>query len=43
MLDARRTAARDLYDLYDLELLVARGVCPERSVIESLGGGRGDQ
>jgi hypothetical protein len=35
MLDARRTAARDLYDL---ELLVARGVCPERSVIESLGG-----
>ena len=35
ILDERRTAARDLYDL---ELLLARGVCPEGGVIESLGG-----
>jgi len=36
ILDERRTAVRDLYDL---ELLLARGVCPSVKVIESLGGG----
>ena len=36
ILDERRTAVRDLYDL---ELLLARGVCPEVEVIDSLGGG----
>jgi len=35
MLDERRTAARDVYDL---ELLLGRGACPEGEVIESLGG-----
>jgi hypothetical protein len=35
LLDVRRTAVRDLYDL---ELLFARGVCPEVHVIEALGG-----
>jgi len=35
LVDARRTAVRDLYDL---ELLFARGVCPEADVIEALGG-----
>jgi hypothetical protein len=35
LLDARRTAARDLYDL---ELLFARGVCPKASVIDAHGG-----
>jgi len=35
MLDERRTAARDVYDL---ELLLGRGACPEGDVIESLGG-----
>jgi predicted nucleotidyltransferase component of viral defense system len=36
ILDERRTAVRDLYDL---ELLLARGVCPAVDIIESLGGG----
>ena len=36
ILDERRTAVRDLYDL---ELLLARRVCPAAEVIESLGGG----
>jgi len=35
LLDARRTAVRDLYDL---ELLFARGICPGVHVVEALGG-----
>jgi predicted nucleotidyltransferase component of viral defense system len=35
IIDERRTAVRDLYDL---ELLLARGVCPSALVIESVGG-----
>ena len=35
LVDERRTAVRDLYDL---ELLLARGACPAVEVIESLGG-----
>lgn len=36
LLDERRTAVRDVYDL---ELLLGRGACPDGEVIESLGGG----
>jgi predicted nucleotidyltransferase component of viral defense system len=35
LLDERRTAPRDIYDL---ELLLARGVCPSAQVIEGVGG-----
>jgi predicted nucleotidyltransferase component of viral defense system len=35
LLDERRTAPRDIYDL---ELLLARGVCPSAEVIERVGG-----
>lgn len=34
LLDARRTAPRDIYDL---EVLLARGACPSSAAIESLG------
>jgi Nucleotidyl transferase AbiEii toxin, Type IV TA system len=36
LLDERRTAPRDIYDL---ELLLARGVCPSLMTIEDVGGG----
>jgi hypothetical protein len=36
LLDERRTAPRDIYDL---ELLLARGVCPSPAAIERAGGG----
>jgi hypothetical protein len=36
ILDVRRTAVRDLYDL---ELLLSRDVCPAAAIIDSLGGG----
>jgi hypothetical protein len=35
LLDDRRTAPRDIYDL---ELLLARGICPSSVAIENLGG-----
>src|ERR1700736_952063 len=35
LLDDRRTAPRDIYDL---ELLLARGVCPSAAAVENLGG-----
>lgn len=35
LLDERRTAPRDIYDL---ELLLARGVCPTAQAVEGLGG-----
>src|SRR5258707_5113855 len=35
LLDDRRTAPRDIYDL---ELLLARGVCPSSATVENLGG-----
>lgn len=35
LLDDRRTAPRDIYDL---ELLLARGICPSSAAVESLGG-----
>jgi len=35
LLDERRTAPRDVYDL---ELLLSRGVCPSPKVVEQLGG-----
>jgi predicted nucleotidyltransferase component of viral defense system len=35
LLDDRRTAPRDIYDL---ELLLSRGVCPSAAVVERLGG-----
>src|SRR5882757_1064896 len=35
LLDERRTAPRDIYDL---ELLLARGVCPSAAVVERVGG-----
>ena len=35
LIDDRRTAPRDLYDL---ELLLARGVCPSAAAVENLGG-----
>jgi hypothetical protein len=35
LIDERRTAPRDVYDL---ELLLARGVCPSPSAVEGLGG-----
>lgn len=35
LLDDRRTAPRDIYDL---ELLLARGICPTAQVIQGLGG-----
>jgi predicted nucleotidyltransferase component of viral defense system len=35
LLDERRTAPRDIYDL---ELLLARGVCPTVSTVEAVGG-----
>src|SRR5580658_7754393 len=35
LVDERRTAPRDVYDL---ELLLARGICPSGSVVEHLGG-----
>ena len=34
LLDERRTAPRDIYDL---ELLLARGVCPTAQAIQGLG------
>ena len=36
LLDERRTAPRDIYDL---ELLLARGVCPSAQAVERVGGG----
>ena len=36
LLDERRTAPRDIYDL---ELLLARGVCPSAQVVQQVGGG----
>ena len=35
LLDEKRTAPRDIYDL---ELLLARGVCPSASAVEQVGG-----
>jgi hypothetical protein len=35
LLDDRRTAPRDIYDL---ELLLARGICPSSTAVENLGG-----
>jgi hypothetical protein len=35
LLDERRTAPRDIYDL---ELLVARGMCPSAAIVKQLGG-----
>src|SRR6202171_4978812 len=35
LIDDRRTAPRDIYDL---ELLLARGVCPSAAAVENLGG-----
>src|ERR1700716_4332999 len=35
LIDDRRTAPRDIYDL---ELLLARGVCPTAAAFENLGG-----
>ena len=35
LLDDRRTVPRDIYDL---ELLLARGICPSSAAVENLGG-----
>jgi hypothetical protein len=35
LLDDRRTAPRDIYDM---ELLLARGICPSSAAVENLGG-----
>jgi hypothetical protein len=35
LLDDRRTAPRDIYDL---ELLLARGICPSSAAVDNLGG-----
>jgi hypothetical protein len=35
LVDERRTAPRDIYDL---ELLLARGACPSRATVDNLGG-----